>query len=67
MIDAARRSIGRDAFLNAMNAARISAGVRYISVPEHPYYQQDFSWQPEQWHHAMRLGLQTVSLPLSSR
>jgi dTDP-4-amino-4,6-dideoxygalactose transaminase len=39
--------------------------VHYLSVPEHPYYQQRFGWRPEQWPHAMRLGRQTVSLPLS--
>ncbi|HET6430839.1 DegT/DnrJ/EryC1/StrS family aminotransferase [Dyella sp.] len=37
----------------------------YRSVPEHPYYQQRYGWTPEQWPHAMRLGRQTVSLPLS--
>jgi dTDP-4-amino-4,6-dideoxygalactose transaminase len=48
-----------------MNAARIGAGVHYLSIPEHPYYRQRFGWTPERWPHAMRLGRQTVSLPLS--
>jgi len=48
-----------------MNAARIGTGVHYLSIPEHPYYQQRFGWRPEQWPHAMRLGRETVSLPLS--
>jgi len=65
MVDAARCRITRDGFLDAMNAARIGTGVHYLSVPEHPYYQQRFGWRPEQWPHAMRLGRQTVSLPLS--
>ena len=65
MIDAARCGVTRDAFLDAMNDARIGTGVHYLSVPEHPYYQQRFGWRPEQWPHAMRLGRQTVSLPLS--
>lgn len=65
MIDAARAGIERDAFLEAMNAHRIGSGVHYLSVPEHPYYQQRFGWRPEQWPEAMRLGRQTVSLPLS--
>ncbi|AIF47253.1 DegT/DnrJ/EryC1/StrS family aminotransferase [Dyella japonica] len=64
MIDA-RSGIGRDDFLEAMNARRIGTGVHYLSVPEHPYYQQRFGWRPEQWPQAMRLGRQTVSLPLS--
>jgi len=65
MIDAARCGIDRDGFLDAMNAARIGTGVHYLSVPEHPYYQHRFGWQTEQWPHAMRIGRQTVSLPLS--
>ncbi|MBB6242631.1 DegT/DnrJ/EryC1/StrS aminotransferase family protein [Rhodanobacter sp. MP1X3] len=65
MVDTARCRITRDGFLDAMNAARIGTGVHYLSVPEHPYYQQRFGWRLEQWPHAMRLGRQTVSLPLS--
>ena len=65
LIDAARCGVSRDGFLDAMNAARIGTGVHYLSIPEHPYYQQRFGWRPEQWPHAMRLGRQTVSLPLS--
>jgi len=65
MVDAARSGVERDAFLEAMNARRIGTGVHYLSVPEHPYYQQRFGWRPEQWPEAMRLGRQTVSLPLS--
>lgn len=65
MIDEARCGLSRDAFLEAMNAARIGTGVHYLSVPEHPYYQRRFGWRPEQWPQAMRLGRQTVSLPLS--
>jgi dTDP-4-amino-4,6-dideoxygalactose transaminase len=65
MLDASRSGIARDAFLDAMNARRIGTGVHYLSIPEHPYYQQRFGWRPEQWPQAMRLGRQTVSLPLS--
>jgi dTDP-4-amino-4,6-dideoxygalactose transaminase len=65
MIDAARCGLGRDAFLEAMNALGIGTGVHYLSIPEHPYYQQRFGWRPEQWPAAMLLGRQTVSLPLS--
>ncbi len=67
MIDEARCRIERDAFLDAMNACRVGTGVHYLSVPEHPYYQQHFGWRPEQWPNAMRIGRQTVSLPLSPK
>lgn len=65
MIEQKRCGVTRDEFLDAMNAARIGTGVHYLSIPEHPYYQQRFGWQPEQWPHAMKLGRETVSLPLS--
>jgi dTDP-4-amino-4,6-dideoxygalactose transaminase len=38
-----------------------------LSVPEHPYYQQHFEWKPEHYPNAMRIGRETVSLPLSPR
>lgn len=65
MINEDRCGISRDGFLDAMNAARIGTGVHYLSIPEHPYYQQRFGWRAEQWPHAMKLGRETVSLPLS--
>jgi dTDP-4-amino-4,6-dideoxygalactose transaminase len=65
MLDEQRCGIGRDDFLEAMNARRIGTGVHYLSVPEHPYYRDRFGWRPEQWPNAMRIGRQTASLPLS--
>jgi len=54
----------RDAVLDAMTAHGIGVGVHYQSLAEHPYYQQRLGWSPEQWPCALRLGRQTVSLPL---
>ncbi|KQZ80047.1 UDP-4-amino-4,6-dideoxy-N-acetyl-beta-L-altrosamine transaminase [Rhodanobacter sp. Root561] len=67
MIDEARCGVSRDAFLDAMNSRKIGTGVHYLSVPEHPYYQQRYGWKPEQSPNAMRIGRQTVSLPLSPK
>lgn len=67
MVDEAVCGISRDGFLDAMNELRIGTGVHYLSIAEHPYYQQRFGWRPEQWPNAMRLGRQTVSLPLSPK
>lgn len=67
MIDEARCGIARDDFLNAMNEQRIGTGVHYLSIPEHPYYQQRFGWKPEDYPNAMKVGRQTVSLPLSAK
>jgi dTDP-4-amino-4,6-dideoxygalactose transaminase len=60
-----RSGIARDAFLDHMTAHGIGVGVHYLSVPEHPFYQERFGWRPEQWPHAMRIGRSTVSLPLT--
>jgi dTDP-4-amino-4,6-dideoxygalactose transaminase len=50
-----------------MTARRIGVGVHYLSVPEHPYYQRTFGWKPTDYPHAMRIGRETVSLPLSAK
>ena len=65
MIDEQRSGIERDDFLAALNRAGIGAGVHYLSIPEHPYYQQRHGWSAEKWPRAMKLGRETVSLPLS--
>ena len=65
MIDKVRCGVSRDEFLDAMNQARIGTGVHYLSIPEHPYYQAEFGWDPDAWPAASRIGRQTVSLPLS--
>ncbi|MEL7360130.1 MAG: DegT/DnrJ/EryC1/StrS family aminotransferase [Cyanobacteria bacterium J06560_6] len=67
LIDTAKAGIERDAFLEAMTAQNIGVGVHYLSIPEHPYYQQTFGWKPENYPQAMRIGRQTVSLPLSAK
>jgi dTDP-4-amino-4,6-dideoxygalactose transaminase len=67
LVDEERTSIGRDAFLNAMTARNIGVGVHYLSIPEHPYYQRAFGWRPEDYPNAMRIGRQTVSLPVSAK
>lgn len=67
LIDEQRCGISRDGFLDAMTAQNIGIGVHYLSIAEHPYYQQTFGWQPEDYPHAMRIGRQTVSLPLSAK
>ena len=66
-IDEAKAGVSRDGFLNAMTAHKIGVGVHYLSVPEHPYYQKTFGWKPEDYPNAMRIGRQTVSLPISPK
>lgn len=67
LIDEETAGIGRDEFLARMTAQNIGVGVHYLSIPEHPYYQETFGWRPEDHPVAMAIGRRTVSLPLSAR
>jgi dTDP-4-amino-4,6-dideoxygalactose transaminase len=67
LVDERRAGVTRDQLLRGMTANGIGVGVHYLSIPEHPYYQQRFGWRPEQWPVAMDVGRRTVSLPLSAR
>jgi len=66
-IDEKKSNITRDYFLTAMNSRNIGTGVHYLSIPEHPYYKKKFGWKPEYHPNAMKIGRQTVSLPLSAK
>jgi len=65
LVDEERCGISRDAFLEAMTKQNIGVGVHYLSIPEHPYYRENFGWRPGDYPVAQRIGRQTVSLPLS--
>jgi len=67
LIDKQKTDLSRDQFLDRMSAHNIGVGVHYLSTPEHPFYQQKYHWQPEDYPVAMRIGRQTVSLPLSAK
>jgi dTDP-4-amino-4,6-dideoxygalactose transaminase len=67
LVDEERMGLERDQFLNAMTAQNIGVGVHYLSIPEHPYYQETFGWRPEEYPIATGIGRKTVSLPLSAK
>lgn len=67
LVDEEKAGISRDRFLDAMTAHNIGVGVHYLSLAEHPYYQKTFGWKPEDYPNAMRIGRQTVSLPISAK
>ena len=67
MVDETRAGISRDAFLTAMTQQKIGVGVHYLSLPEHPHYQERFGWSPQDYPHARDIGRQTVSLPISAK
>ncbi|QGY39875.1 UDP-4-amino-4,6-dideoxy-N-acetyl-beta-L-altrosamine transaminase [Pseudodesulfovibrio cashew] len=67
LIDPVPCGIDRDEFLMRMNRENIGCGVHYLAVPEHPYYQERFGWKLEDTPHAVAIGRQTISLPLSPK
>ena len=67
LIDKEKTGITRDQFLDRMTDEGIGVGVHYLSLPEHPYYQQTFGWKPEDYPNAMHIGRQIVSLPISAK
>jgi len=67
LVNETRAGVSRDAFLEAMTARKLGVGVHYLSIAEHPYYQEAFGWKARDYPHARRIGSETVSLPLSPR
>jgi dTDP-4-amino-4,6-dideoxygalactose transaminase len=67
LIDEKIAGISRDQMLDAMTRENIGVGVHYLSIPEHPYYQKNYGWSPEDYPNAMRIGRQTLSLPISAK
>ncbi|MDZ7638931.1 MAG: DegT/DnrJ/EryC1/StrS family aminotransferase [Bryobacterales bacterium] len=65
LVDAREAGLDRDAFLVRLRELGIGGAVHYRSATEQPYYQQRFGWQPEDCREALRIGRQTLSLPLS--
>lgn len=66
LVDSERTGISRDEFLIQMTAHKVGVGVHYLSIPEHPFYQESYGWKAGDYPNAMRIGQQTMSLPLSA-
>ena len=59
--------ISRDAFIEAIGKRQIGVGVHYLSLAEHPFYQERLGWRVEDYPVAAKFGQNTVSLPLSAK
>lgn len=64
-VDESVTGLTRDDFVTAMHKEGIGTGVHYQAIPQHPAYQQRYGWRVGDWPEAQRVGIQTVSLPLS--
>ena len=67
LVDEGAAGIGRDAFVAAMAEQHIGVGVHYRCLAEYDYYRRRYGWRPEDFPEAMRIGRQTISLPLSAK
>ena len=65
LVDVDEKCASRDDILQLLTAQNIGAGVHYLSIPEHSYYQAKFGWRPEDYPVATEVGRRTISLPLS--
>ncbi|MCL4784679.1 MAG: DegT/DnrJ/EryC1/StrS family aminotransferase [Bryobacterales bacterium] len=65
LVDPREAGTDRDGFLQRLRDLRIGSAVHYRSAAEQPYYRQTFGWQPKDFPEALRIGRQTLSLPLS--
>lgn len=65
LVDARVAGIDRDGFLLRLRDLRIGSAVHYRSAAEQPYYQRTFGWKADDFPEALRIGRQTLSLPLS--
>lgn len=67
LVDEEKAGISRDELLVEMTKQNIGVGVHYMSVPEHPYYQETLGWSPDDYPNARDVGRQIVSLPISAK
>jgi len=67
MVEKEKCGYTRDEFIERLKEYNIGIGVHYMSIPEHPYYQQTFGWKPEDTPFAMKAGRSTISIPLSAK
>lgn len=66
-IDESVCGISRDAFIEEIGKRKIGVGVHYLSLAEHPFYQERLGWRVEDYPVAAKYGQNTVSLPLSAK
>jgi len=67
LVDEKKCGVSRDSFLQNMTLNGIGVGVHYRSLTEHPFYREKFGWQPDDYPNALRIGRETVSLPIGPK
>ncbi|MGN7613296.1 DegT/DnrJ/EryC1/StrS family aminotransferase [Magnetococcales bacterium HHB-1] len=57
----------RQRFIKAMKKKGIGIGIHYLSIAEHPFYQDRFGWKAADYPMAMKTGRDIISLPLTPK
>jgi len=63
VIDVNKLQISRNAFIDALKAEGIGAGVHFDPVHLHKYYRERFGFKKGDYPNAEKIGLNTLSLP----
>ena len=67
LVDSKRTKVSRDEVLTGLQQRNIGSGVHYVGQHLQPYYRDKYGFRAEDFPHATRHSLGTLSLPLSAR
>lgn len=67
LLDLDRVRCTRDEFLQALHKENIGAGIHYVALHLHPYYQRVFGYREGEFPHAEFISHRTFSLPFSAK
>ncbi len=67
LLDIDKTSITRDQLLDSMAKSNIGAGVHYIALHLHPYYQETYGCKKGDFPNAEWISDRTLSIPLSAK
>jgi dTDP-4-amino-4,6-dideoxygalactose transaminase len=67
LLDLGRVRCTRDEFLQALHKEKIGAGIHYISLHLHPFYQETYGYRKGEFPNAEFISDRTFSLPFSAK
>jgi dTDP-4-amino-4,6-dideoxygalactose transaminase len=67
LLDLDRVRCTRDEFLQALHKENIGAGIHYVALHLHPFYQKTFGYRKGKFPHAEFISHRTFSLPFSAK
>ncbi len=67
LLDLGRVRCSRDEFLQALHKENIGAGIHYVALHLHPFYQKNFGYRVGEFPNAEFISHRTFSLPFSAK